>query len=212
MQRGIMITLEGIDGAGKGAARDTVQAYLAERGIPFIITREPGGTPLAEELREFLLKPVSARSHDERMEIGAETAGFFTARRQHIESLIRPRLDTGWVVVSDRFTDSTYAYQGAKGISYDSIAEMDKAIVGTFRPDHTIYLDIDVETSLARHTSRGRAMDRMEEEFYANAVKTIQGYQQRINGDPDRFIVIDAKPPIDEVQAEVRKALDTIFG
>lgn len=210
MRCGLFISLEGIDGAGKSEMRDFMADHLTKRGIPVIKTREPGGTPLAEEMRELLLKP---RAPDyEPFDIVAETSMFFAARRQHLTQLIQPRLAQGYVVLSDRFSDSAYSYQYAKGISHEAIRAIEVANIHNFKPDHTFYLDIDVETSLARHTARGRPLDRMESEFYATAEKALEGYQQRIWSDQDRFIVIDAKPPQEQVVAEVLKQLDRLIG
>lgn len=210
MRCGLFISLEGIDGAGKTEMRDFMADHLTKRGIPVIRTREPGGTPLAEEIRELLLKKREADY--EPFDIVAETAMFFAARRQHLTQLIKPKMAQGYVVLSDRFSDSAYSYQYAKGISHEAIRAIEVATIGNYKPNHTFFLDIDVETSLARHTARGRPLDRMEEEFYGTAQKAIEGYNQRIWADQDRFIVIDAKPPQEEVVAEVLKQLDKLIG
>jgi dTMP kinase len=201
-----MISLEGIDGAGKTTQRDVIQEYLQEKGIPHIVTREPGGTPIAEKIREILLAP-----HDEQMDIVAETMLFYAARRQHITQVIEPYLAKGYVVLCDRFADSSFAYQYAKGISSARIMEIEKASIRDFKPNWTFYFDIDVDTSRIRAAARGR-LDRMETEFYDNAVETIQGYKIRIQEDPARFLVIDGKPHPTEVAVSVRSAMDKIFG
>lgn len=206
MQRGIMISLEGIDGAGKTTQRDVIQEYLQLKGIPHIVTREPGGTPIAEKIRELLLAP-----NDEPMDIVAETMLFFAARRQHITQVIEPYLAKGYVVLCDRFADSSFAYQRAKGIASAKIVEIEKASIGDFKPDWTFYFDIDIETSKLRAAARGR-LDRLEEEFYQNAIATIEGYKMRVTQDPTRFLVIDGKPHPMEVAACVRSTLDKIFG
>lgn len=206
MQRGIMISLEGIDGAGKTTQRDVVEEYLQTKGIPYIVTREPGGTLIAEKIRELLLS-----KHDESMDIVAETMLFYAARKQHIEAVIEPNLAKGFVVLCDRFADSTFAYQRAKGIKSFQIADIEKASIGFFKPNWTFYFDIDIETSMQRAAARGK-LDRMEEEFYANAVATIEGYKMRIAQDPARFLVIDGRPHPTEVAAVVRATLDKIFG
>lgn len=157
MRTGIFISLEGIDGAGKSELLGFMHDHLNARGIPCIRTREPGGTPLAEEIRELLLKP-----REEPFDIVAETAGFFMARKQHMAQLIIPRTKQGYVVISDRFADSAYSYQYAKGIPHEHIRQIELATIGDFKPDYTFYLDIDVETSLERHKARGRPLDRME--------------------------------------------------
>lgn len=208
MQRGIMISLEGIDGAGKTTQREVIQEYLQEKGISFITTREPGGTPIAEHLRDFLKAPMPS---DEKIDIVTETMLFYAARRQHVVSCIEPHLAKGIVVLCDRFADSTFAYQRAKGIPSAQIAAIEKACIGDFKPNWTFYFDIDVDTSMERASARGK-LDRMETEFYENAVQTIEGYKMRITQDPARFIVIDGKPHPTEVAGCVRSVLDKIFG
>lgn len=208
MQRGIMISLEGIDGAGKTTQRDVIQEYLQEKGISFIVTREPGGTPIAEHLRDFLKAPMPS---DEKIDIVTETMLFYAARRQHVVACIEPYLAQGYVVLCDRFADSTFSYQRAKGISSKQIEAIEKASIGDFKPNWTFYFDIDVETSRLRAAARGR-LDRMETEFYENAEQTMEGYKMRIAQDPARFIVIDGRPHPTEVAAVVRSTLDKIFG
>lgn len=207
MRCGLFISLEGIDGAGKTELRDRMYDHLMSRGVPTIRTREPGGTPMAEEIRTLLLKP-----HDEPVDIVAETALFYAARKQHMERVIIPFMKQGYVVISDRFSDSAFSYQYAKGIEFEAIEAIERAVIGDFKPHHTFYLDIDVETSLARHTHRGRMRDRMEDEFYATAQRAISGYSRRIMGDPGRFVVVDAKPPQEIVTAVVLAHLDNIIG
>jgi len=206
MQRGIMISLEGIDGAGKTTQREAIAQYFKEKGIPYIQTREPGGTPFAEQIRELLKS-----NRDEPVDIVTETLLFYAARKQHIEQVIEPHLAKGVVVLCDRFSDSTFAYQRAKGIRSFQIADIEKVSIGFFKPDYTFYFDIDIETSKLRATARGK-LDRMEEEFYANAIRTIEGYKMRIAQDPARFLVIDGKPHPTEVTAVVRVVLDKIFA
>jgi dTMP kinase len=206
MQRGIMISLEGIDGAGKTTQRDVMLEYLQEKGIPHIVTREPGGTPFAEKIRELILS-----SHDEKVDIVAETLLFFAARRQHLIECIEPHLAKGFVVLCDRFADSSFAYQRAKGIHSAQIRAIECASIGEFKPNWTFYFDIDVETSMRRAAARGK-LDRMETEFYENAEKTIEGYKMRYAQDPARFLMIDGRPHPTEVAAVVRGTLDKIFG
>jgi dTMP kinase len=201
-----MISLEGIDGAGKTTQREMIVEYLKEKGLPFITTREPGGTQIAEKIRELLLS-----QHDESMDIVAETMLFYAARKQHIEAVIEPHLAKGYIVLCDRFADSTFAYQYAKGIRSHQISDIEKVSIGHFKPDHTLYFDIDIETSMVRAAGRGR-LDRMEEEFYANAIKTIEGYKLRVQNDPARFVVIDGKSSPAEVSIAVREAIDKILS
>jgi dTMP kinase len=207
MRTGILISLEGIDGSGKSTMRDIMAEHLLSRGVPVIRTREPGGTPFAESIRELLLAPS-----DEPVNVVTETALFFAARKQHIEAVIKPYLKQGYVVLSDRFTDSTYSYQYSKDIAFEEIGAIEKATIGDFKPHHTFYYDIDRETSLLRHAARGRLMDRMEHEFYEKCDKTLEGYRRRMADDPERFVVIDARRSLDAVTAETIKQLDLLIG
>lgn len=207
MRTGFFLSLEGIDGSGKSTMRGILAKHLESRGIPVIQTREPGGTPFAEEIRELLLKP-----RDEPVDIYAETALFFAARKQHIEKVIKPHLAKGYVVLSDRFTDSAYAYQYSKGISFEEIHAIEQAVMGDFKPHKTFYFDISKETSLERHRLRGNAYDRMELEFYERCEIAVAGYRRRSLEDLPRFHCIDATPPLDVVAAEAIKQLDLLIG
>lgn len=207
MRTGFLISLEGIDGSGKSTMRDVMAEHLLSRGIPVIKTREPGGTPFAERIRELLLAPS-----DEPVNVVTETALFFAARKQHIESVIKPALKNGYVVLSDRFTDSAYSYQYSKGITFEEIGAIEQATIGDFKPHHTFYYDIDRETSLIRHAARGRLMDRMEHEFYELCDKTIEGYKRRMVEDRERFVLIDARPSLEIVTAQTIRELDKLIG
>ncbi|WDG54462.1 dTMP kinase [Pseudomonas chlororaphis] len=199
---GLFITLEGPEGAGKSTNRE----YLAERlravGIEVLLTREPGGTPLAERIREVLLTPG-----DEVMNPDTELLLVFAARAQHLAEVIRPALARGAVVLCDRFTDSTYAYQGGgRGLSVERIATLEQFVQGELRPDLTLVFDLPVEVGLARASARGR-LDRFELEgrVFFDAVR--QAYLKRAAADPARYLLVDAAQPLSQVQ----QALDALL-
>ncbi|MEG5263802.1 dTMP kinase [Pseudomonas sp. JDS28PS106] len=192
---GLFITLEGPEGAGKSTNRDYLAAQLRARGVEVLLTREPGGTPLAEQIRELLLAPS-----DEPMCADAELLLVFAARAQHLAQVIRPALARGEVVLCDRFTDATYAYQGGgRGLSHDRIAVLESFVQGDLRPDMTLVFDLPVEVGLARAAARGR-LDRFEQEGRAFFEAVRGTYLARAEADPARYRLIDASRPLNEVQ------------
>ena len=149
---GLFITLEGPEGAGKSTNREYLAELLMQAGIEVVLTREPGGTPLAERIRELLLAPDS-----EVMAVDTELLLMFAARAQHLAGVIRPALARGAVVLCDRFTDATYAYQGGgRGLAYERIAILEQFVQGDLRPDLTLVFDLPVEVGLARAAARGK--------------------------------------------------------
>lgn len=175
---GLFITLEGPEGAGKSTNREFLAERLRAAGIEVVLTREPGGTPLAERIREVLLAPA-----EEVMNPDTELLLVFAARAQHLAEVIRPALARGAVVLCDRFTDSTYAYQGGgRGLSLSRIAALETFVQGELRPDLTLVFDLPVEIGLARASARGR-LDRfeLEGEAFFNAVRNafLRPYQGR---------------------------------
>lgn len=171
---GLFVTLEGPEGAGKSTNRDYLAERLRERGIEVQLTREPGGTPLAERIRELLLAPS-----DEPMAADTELLLMFAARAQHIAGVIRPALARGAVVLCDRFTDATYAYQGGgRGLPEARIAALESFVQGGLRPDLTLVFDLPVEIGLARAAARGR-LDRFEQEDRRFFEAVRQTYLQR---------------------------------
>jgi dTMP kinase len=192
---GLFITLEGPEGAGKSTNREYLAAKLRAEGIDVLLTREPGGTPLAERIRELLLAPS-----DEAMHADTELLLVFAARAQHLEQVIRPALARGAVVLCDRFTDATYAYQGGgRGLSHDRIATLETFVQGDLRPDLTLVFDLPVEVGLARAAARGR-LDRFEQEgrTFFDAVRST--YLDRAKADPARYRLVDAAQSLDQVQ------------
>lgn len=200
------ITLEGGEGAGKSTNLAFVQSHLRARGIPFITTREPGGTPLAEEIRQLLLVP-----REEVMSEPTELLLVFAARAQHLETVIRPALAAGQWVLCDRFTDATYAYQGGgRGLSVAHIAALESWVQQGLQPDITLLLDVPVEVGAMRVQARGET-DRFEREQRAFFERVRQAYLDRAAQFPERFRVIDAGQPLEAVQASLAVALDALM-
>ena len=200
---GRFITIEG----GEGAGKSTAQRYLAEKltaqGISVLQTREPGGTPLAEAIRRNLLSP------DEEAPVEmAELLLVFAARAQHLSKVIEPALNQGQWVLCDRFTDATYAYQGAgRGLSAKHIGKLEALVQGDRRPDTVILLDMPPEIGLARARARG-ALDRFEQERHAFFERVRQGYLGRAAEFPDRYVIVDATQELSRVQ----KSLEAVMA
>lgn len=203
---GVFITLEGGEGVGKSTQLTVVREHLMQSGRDVLVTREPGGTPFAEAIRDLLLAP-----REEAVSGQAELLLMFAARAAHLEQRIRPALARGQWVVCDRFTDATYAYQGGgRGLPQEEIAVLEWLVQGDFRPHATILLDAPVEIGLARMQERG-APDRFEREQAAFFERVRGVYLARAAAEPERFIVIDASRPVEEVSAAVRGALDALL-
>ncbi|MGY8872576.1 MAG: dTMP kinase [Pseudomonadales bacterium] len=201
-KRGCFITIEGTEGVGKSTNVEFIRQYLSNKGIELRLTREPGGTPLAEEIRELLLQP-----RDEKVSDDAEILLVFAARAQHVDQVIKPSLEQGQWVLSDRFTDATFAYQGAgRGISWNRIQQLEQYVLGDLRPDLTVLLDLPVDIGIARAKERG-ALDRFEQEKHDFFEKVRQGYHHRLRAEPDRFALIDASQSLENVQQQIAAAL-----
>ena len=200
---GRFITLEGIDGAGKSTHAGWIAAEVAARGHAVIATREPGGTPLGETLRELVLR--HPMSHD------AETLLMFAARREHLEHVIRPALARGDWVLCDRFTDATFAYQGGgHGVPAARIAELEGWIQGDCEPDLTLLFDVPPEVSRARLAlaeAEGRSLDKFETEAQAFFERVRGAYLARAAAAPQRFRVVDSARPLADVRAELTSHL-----
>jgi len=201
-RRGKFITLEGMDGAGKSTHIPNIIAVLKTRGVEVVSTREPGGTRLGEQLRTLLL-------HDT-MHPETETLLMFAARHEHIANVIEPALKRGAYVLSDRFTDATYAYQcGAKGVSSNKIKQLEKWVQGPLQPDLTLLFDVPVEISMTR-LSTAREPDKFEREDAKFFEKLRQAYLTRAKENPKRFRVIDANQALDKVKVLVENIISTI--
>ena len=201
-KRGLFLTLEGAEGVGKSTNIGFITAHLEENGIEYILTREPGGTLIAEEIRELLLAV-----HDEPMSELSELLLVFAARAQHIEAQIEPALAAGKWVVCDRFTDATFAYQGyGRGLSLEKIEQLQAMVQGTLRPDLTIILDLDPSVGMERASNRGE-LDRIEQEQQSFFHRVRQGYLDIAKAEPERCLVIDASKPLEQVKLDLLKAL-----
>jgi len=203
IKKGCFITVEGTEGVGKSTNIDYLCQLLRERGVELVLTREPGGTPLAEELRELLLSP-----RDERVSEDTELLLMFAARAQHIENVIKPALERGAWVISDRFTDATFAYQGGgRGVDKGKIATLERIVQHGLHPDMTLLLDLDVAVGLKRASQRS-APDRFEQEKLDFFEKVRGEYLSRAKAEPKRFSVIDASKSIPEVQSQILAAVN----
>ncbi len=204
---GCFITLEGSEGVGKSTNLAFIRQWLEEQGRDPVITREPGGTPMAEEIRELLLS-----QRDEKVSEKAELLLMFAARAQHLDEKILPELARGGCVVSDRFTDATYAYQGyARGLNLDWIMQLEQLVQEKVRPDLTILLDLPTEIARQRMNKRGTT-DRFEQEQTQFFDRVRQGYLTRAKAEPERFAVIDAGQSLDKVQQDITEVLLRFFS
>ncbi|WP_349984951.1 dTMP kinase [Stenotrophomonas sp. WHRI 8082] len=196
------VSLEGGEGAGKTTAINAIYAALRARGHEVVLTREPGGTPLAERIRAIVLKP-DADIADEPLSAEAELLLVFAARAQHVRQIIQPALQRGAYVVTDRFTDSSYAYQGGgRGLEADWIADLERRVVGLL-PGLTLLLDVDVDVGRARANSRDMWPDRIENEQDDFFQRVREVFRDRARHDAQRFALIDASQPQDRVAADV---------
>ncbi|ABM60801.1 dTMP kinase [Halorhodospira halophila] len=200
-ERGCFITVEGLEGAGKTTCLQAIEQMLLEAGIDRpLFTREPGGTPFGEALRGALLDPQYRGLTAE-----AEALTVFAARAEHLAQVIRPTLDAGRWVISDRFTDATYAYQGGgRGLGDERIAVLERWVHGGFTPDRTLLLDVDPTVGRSRVAHRGDGEDRFEQERDPFFQAARAAYARRAAADPERFRCIDANRPEGEVAEQVR--------
>lgn len=202
MQRGKFLTIEGTEGVGKSTNLAFVRDWLMTRGIDVVVTREPGGTPLAEEIRHLLLA-----KREEPVDETAELLLVFAARAQHLAQTIKPALDRGSWVLSDRFTDATYAYQGGgRQLNKSTIAQLENLVQGELRPDLTLILDIDVALGLTRARQRGE-LDRFESETIEFFERVRAAYRERAAMAPDRYALVDAGQSLEQVQQNIEKVL-----
>lgn len=199
---GKFITVEGSEGAGKTTAIEIMQQVLAQAHIPFILTREPGGTSLGEKLRALLL---DTRNDD--ICTDTELLLMFAARMQHIETKIKPALEQGSWVLCDRFTDASYAYQGGgRGVSTERISQLELWVQKEFGPDLTLLLDIPVKIGLQRAAGRGE-LDRFEREQMQFFERVRAKYLERAKQFPERFRIIDAEQSMEAVHAQINTIL-----
>lgn len=204
---GIFLTVEGIEGVGKSTAVQFIRDYLLQARKQVVLTREPGGTHIAESIRQILLKP----NDEDVMAPETELLLMFAARAQHIKTIILPALNARQWVVCDRYVDASYAYQGGgRRLELSHIEMLEKWIVNTVKPQLTILLDAPPEIGLARAKNRG-PHDRIEQEKIDFFERVRTGYLQRAEKDKKRFRVIDATQSLQTVQIEIKKALDELI-
>jgi dTMP kinase len=202
MSEARLITFEGIDGAGKSTHIDTVANYFAKRGSEVVRTREPGGTPLAERLREILLHTA--------MDAQTEALLAFAARRDHVQKVIVPALDRGCTVLCDRFTDATFAYQGGGGgVSVDFLNALEFSVLEGLRPDLTFWFDLS-PLMAAQRRALARKADRFEQKDLDFFERVRAVYQTRCDEDTRRFVRLDAAQDRDAVAAQIRAALTAL--
>ena len=200
--RGKFITFEGTEGVGKSTQLANAARTLKGLGVDFIVTREPGGTPVAEAIRELLLSP-----RDEPVNETTELLLMFAARAQHLYNRILPALDQGKWVLCDRFTDATFAYQGGgRGVPVERITLLETLVQGEIRPDYVVLLDAPVETGLARARKRGE-LDRFEQEDLEFFQRIRDAYMERAMAMPSRYHVVDAALPLEVVSESVSRVL-----
>jgi dTMP kinase len=198
--RGKFITLEGMDGAGKSSHVAWIAGWLRARGHRVQVTREPGGTPLGEQLRALVL--------GESMDLRTETLLVFAARQEHLVTCIRPALEAGEWVLSDRFTDATYAYQGGgRGLPRADLALLEHWVQGDFRPDATLYFDLPVDVARARLAGMQATPDRFEQEDTGFFERVRTAYLERARQNPGRIHVVDASRSLEIVKKSVEDIL-----
>ena len=207
MTRGRFITLEGGEGAGKSTQCDRLAGWLAERGVQAVQTREPGGSPRAEVLREMLLSGLVAP-----FGAGAEALFFAVARADHMNETIRPALERGAWVICDRFIDSTRAYQGACGVDPQEINRLETLAIGADRPDLTLILDLPAVVGLTRAQSRSGPVDRFEADDIAVQEDRRKIFLDIARIEPERCVVIDASQTPDQVAKSVQDAVKVRLG
>ena len=207
MPRGRFITFEGIDGCGKTTQLRLLGTWLRDQSRPMVETVEPGGTSIGQQIRKILLNP-------ENNDLGppAELLLYFASRAQNVDQVIRPALEAGQIVLCDRFTDSTFVYQGCgRGLDPAIVLQLDQIACKGLKPDTTILIDIDLETSLARAKRRnerlGPAESRIDEESSSFHARVRAGYLALAENEPDRIQVIDGRASIGEVALRIREAV-----
>ena len=208
MQKGLFITFEGPDGSGKTTVSKAVTERLEKEGYAVRYTREPGGSTIAEEIRDIILNPDNTN-----MDPRTEALLYAASRRQHLVDKIIPALEEGITIICDRFVDSSLAYQGvARGLGIEEVYELNRFAIENYLPDKTIYLDIDVEVGLERIQKGRDVLDRLDQEDITFHEQVYQGYQEIIHLYEDRMILVNANHPIEEVIEEsyqvVKRVID----
>jgi dTMP kinase len=205
--RGLFITVEGGEGVGKSTNMALLERHLRDHGVELVVTREPGGTPLAEDIRELLLTP-----REEQVSSLSELLMMFAARAQHLEAKIEPALAAGKWVLCDRFTDATYAYQsGGRGVDVSLVRRLESLVQGELRPDYTLLLDAPVEVGMERARGRGE-LDRFEQEELAFFERVRSTYLQLARESSGRYRLIDASQSLDVVETKMLEVCAELLG
>ena len=205
MRKGKFITIDGVEGAGKSTQIDLICKHLYEKGIKVVRTREPGGTEVGEKIRSVLLDVENQAMHSD-----TELLLMFSSRNELIQNKIIPALNDGYWVVSDRFTDASFAYQGGgRMLNLDRIAELEDWVLGDFKPDLTVLLDVSVEVGMARIEARA-AKDRieLEEREFFERVRSV--FISRSEAFPERIKLIDASGAVDDIHSKIRALIDSL--
>lgn len=204
MTKGLFITFEGADGCGKTTQIKLLDKYLRDKGYKTLLTREPGAKGLGEKVREILL------NYDGEVSSKCESFLFLADRAQHADCIIKPAIENGTIVLCDRHTDSTIAYQGyGRGVNIDELKALNEMAVGSLRPDLTFVFDIDIETSMKRV---GNEKDRMESSGTEFFERVRQGYLEIAKQEPERVKVIDSKQSVEEIHDEILELVKNVIG
>ena len=199
LQKNKFITFEGVDGAGKSTHLAWFADTLRQRGVDVVVTREPGGTPLGEQLREILLNQA--------MGIGTEALLMFAARLEHIEQIIKPALRSGKWVISDRFSDASFAYQGGgRNMDWGRLKQLEQWVHPDLQPDLTLFFDVPVEVARQR-LANNVSLDRFEQEQSDFFERVRAGYHRRVQENPQRYAVIDAAQSLEQVKQQLEKII-----
>jgi len=202
MKKAKFITFEGMDGAGKSTQLQWFSEILRQREIDLVVTREPGGTPLGEQLREMLL--------NQEMSMGTEAMLMFAARLEHIEQVIKPSLQAGKWVISDRFSDASFAYQGGgRGMGWDRLRQLEQWVHPDLQPDLTLFFDVPVEVARQR-LSNNASLDRFEQEQSDFFERVRSGYHRRVKENPQRYVVIDGAQSLGRVRQQLEEIIESL--
>jgi dTMP kinase len=205
MERGKFITIDGVEGAGKSTQIEFICEYLKAKGVNVVLTREPGGTDVGEKIRTLLLSNSTGKMHAD-----TELMMMFAARNEHIQNKIMPTLGRGDWVLSDRFTDASYAYQGGgRGLDVERIVQLEQWVLQDFTPDMTLLLDVPVEVGMSRVESRGKK-DRIELEATDFFNRVRQAYIDRSEQFPDRIKLIDSSQTVEHTKQQIKVILDSL--
>ncbi|KAF7786327.1 dTMP kinase [Pseudoalteromonas rubra] len=208
MSKGFMLVCDGSNGAGKTTVIQGIADYLEQQGFEVVLTREPGGTPIGEKVRSVILDPSTPE-----MSSMTELMLFGAARAQHVEEKIRPALEAGKVVISDRFDAATFSFQHyARGIDLETIKTINELALGGFKPDMNLILDLDPELGLQRVNQRGEGLDRLEDEKMEFLHRAREGYLAQAKAEPARFSVIDASEDKQSVLSACLKVVDSVIA